>query len=305
MIPAHSISIKHQASDDFPLAPDLIVSELQMVLKALDSLRLLSENLNRMDREETDQMMLKEKVALVTGGSGDLGRADALALAEAGADVVLADIVTDKAEETARAVQAMGRKSFAIKMDVTHLEEVKEWIEQIKDELGSIDILINSAATLDHRGQLLSQKDQLWERDVQVNLTGAFNCSRAVWPHMKEKGWGRIIHMASVAGTLGGFGQASYSTTKAGIIGLTKTLALEGARYGITCNVVCPGIINSQGFNSIPKAMQERLIKRTAFRKPGEPEDVANAVVFLASEKAKYITGIVLNVSGGIELFTV
>jgi 3-oxoacyl-[acyl-carrier protein] reductase len=121
---------------------------------------------------------------------------------------------------------------------------------------------------------------------------------------MKEKGWGRIINMASVAGTLGGFGQASYSTTKAGIIGFTKTLALEGARYGINCNVVCPGIIDSESFRIIPPEMRERLAKRTAFRKPGEPEDVANAIVFLASDKAKYITGIVLNVSGGIELFT-
>ncbi len=249
--------------------------------------------------------MLKGKVALVTGGSGDLGRVDALALAEAGADVVLADILMDRAEKTAKEIQAMGRKSFSIKMDVTHMEEVKEGVLRIKKELGSIDILVNSAATLDHRGQVLDQQDRLWERDLQVNLTGAFNCSRAVWPYMKEREWGRIINMASVAGTLGGFGQASYSTTKSGIIGLTKTLALEGARYGITCNVVCPGIIDSEGFRSIPKEMQERLIKRTAFRKPGEPENVADAIVFLASDKASYITGIVLNVSGGIELFTV
>ncbi len=250
-------------------------------------------------------MLLKGKVALITGGAGDLGRAEALALAEAGADVVLADILMDRAEKTVREIQGMGRASFAIKMDVTLMEEVKEGVLRIEKELGSIDILVNSAATLDHRGQLLNQQDRLWERDLQVNLTGAFNCSRAVWPHMKEKGWGRIINMASIAGTLGGFGQASYSTTKAGIIGLTKTLALEGARYGITCNVVCPGIIDSEGFRSIPKEMQERLIKRTAFRRPGEPEDVAHAILFLASDKASYITGIVLNVSGGIELLTV
>jgi len=250
-------------------------------------------------------MLLKGKVALITGGAGDIGKAGALALAEEGANVVLADIVMDKAEETVRAVRATGRKALVLKMDVTHLEDVKAGVERIKEELGSIDILINSAATLDHRGQLLNQKDQLWERDLQVNLTGAFNCSRAVWPYMKEKGWGRIIHMTSVAGTLGGFGQASYSTTKAGIIGLTKTLALEGARYGITCNVVCPGLINSRGFHSISPEMKERLIRRTAFRRPGEPEDVANAIVFLASDKASYITGIMLNVSGGIELLTV
>lgn len=248
--------------------------------------------------------MLKGKVALVTGGSRGLGRVDALALAEAGADVVVADILMDGAEKTAKEVQAMGRKSFAIKMDVTRMEEVKEGVVRIKNELGSVDILVNSAATLDHLGQLLEQRDKLWERDLRVNLTGTFNCSRAVWPYMQEKKWGRIINMASVAGTLGGFGQASYSTTKAGIIGFTKTLALEGARYGITCNVVCPGIINSESFQLISAEMRERLIRKTALRRPGEPEDVAYAIVFLASDKANYITGIVLNVSGGIELFT-
>lgn len=249
-------------------------------------------------------MMLKGKVALVTGGSRGLGRVDALALAEAGADVVVADILMDGAEKTAKEVQAMGRKSFAIKMDVTNMEEVKEGVVRIKNELGSVDILVNSAATLDHLGQLLEQRDKFWERDLRVNLTGTFNCSRAVWPYMQEKKWGRIINMASVAGTLGGFGQASYSTTKAGIIGFTKTLALEGARYGITCNVVCPGIINSESFQLISAEMRERLIRKTALRRPGEPEDVAYAIVFLASDKANYITGIVLNVSGGIELFT-
>jgi len=249
-------------------------------------------------------MLLQGKVALVTGGSRGLGRVDALALAKEGADVVVADIVMEGAEKTSQEIQAMGRRSFAIKMDVTKKDEVKEGVARIKKEQGSIDILVNSAATLDHLGQILEQKDELWERDLRVNLTGTYNCSRAVWPYMKEKGWGRIINMASVAGTLGGFGQASYSTTKAGIIGFTKTLALEGARYGINCNVVCPGIIESESFRIIPPAMRERLAKRTAFRKAGEPEDVANAIVFLASDKAKYITGIVLNVSGGIELFT-
>jgi len=248
------------------------------------------------------KILLQSKVAMVTGGSRGLGRADALALAEAGADVVIADILD--AEKTANEVRSMGRKSLVIKMDVTNIEEVKEGVNKIKKEFGSIDILVNNAATLDHLGQILEQKDKFWERDLRVNLTGTYNCSRAVWPFMQEKKWGRIINMASVAGTLGGFGQASYAATKAGIIGFTKTLALEGARYGINCNVVCPGIINSESFQLISPEMRERLIKRTAFKKLGEPEDVANAIVFLASDKAKYITGIVLNVSGGIELFT-
>ena len=152
--------------------------------------------------------------------------------------------------------------------------------------------------------QLGDQSPELWERDLRVNLTGAFNCAQAVWEGMRARGWGRVVNMASVAGTLGGFGQASYSTTKAGLIGLTRTLALEGGRSGITCNAIVPGIIGTEAFGFGNAAMNERMIRRTAFRRPGQPEDVANAIVFLCSDLASYITGVALNVSGGIELFT-
>ncbi|MFL5980967.1 MAG: SDR family NAD(P)-dependent oxidoreductase, partial [Gaiellaceae bacterium] len=158
--------------------------------------------------------------------------------------------------------------------------------------------------TLDHLGQLPDQQADLWERDLRVNLTGSFNCAQSVWPHMQERGWGRIVNMASVAGTLGGFGQASYSTTKAGLLGLTRTLALEGARHGITCNAIVPGVIGTEAFNFGNPAMNERMVKRTAMRRAGEPQDIANAIVFLCSDLASYITGVGLNVSGGIELFT-
>jgi len=128
---------------------------------------------------------------------------------------------------------------------VTDRDQVAAAVGRAVDELGSVDILINNAGTLDHVGQFPDQQLALWERDLRVNLTGAFNCAQAVWPHMKERQWGRIVNMASVAGTLGGFGQASYSTTKAGILGLTKTLALEGGRHGITANAIVPGIIGT------------------------------------------------------------
>ena len=205
------------------------------------------------------------RVALVTGGSRGLGRADALALARAGADVVIADIQVESdestetaesygvlaqvakaqgivyTEATAKEIQAMGRRSAAIKCDVTDRDQVQETVARVVEEFGSVDILINNAGTLDHVGQFHDQNPDLWERDLRVNLTGGFNCAQAVWPHMKERKWGRIINMASVAGTLGGFGQASYSTTKAGILGLTRTLAMEGGRHGITCNAIVPG----------------------------------------------------------------
>src|SRR5690606_2491253 len=203
--------------------------------------------------------LLEGKVAIVTGASRGIGRSDALTLAEAGADVVVTDILLESdekseeeaekfgpmaqvmqstnvmyANQTAEKITEMGRRSIAVKMDVTNKEQVEEVVQRVVNEFGKIDILINNAGTLDHVSQLEYQNDEFWERDLRVNLTGAYNCTKAVWPIMKEQNWGRIINMASVAGTIGGFGQASYSTTKAGIIGFTKSMALEGARYNIT-----------------------------------------------------------------------
>jgi 3-oxoacyl-[acyl-carrier protein] reductase len=198
----------------------------------------------------------------------------------------------------------LGRRALALKCDVTDSDQVASVVARTVEELGSVDILVNNAGTLDHVGQLENQSPELWERDLRVNLTGAFNCSRAVWPQMKDRGWGRIVNMASVAGTLGGFGQASYSTTKAGLLGLTKSLALEGARHGITVNAIVPGIIGTEAFHFGNPEMNERMIKRTAMRRAGEPQDIANAIAFLCSDLARYVTGVELNVSGGIELFT-
>jgi 3-oxoacyl-[acyl-carrier protein] reductase len=269
---------------------------------------------------------LSGRVALVTGGSRGLGRADALTLARAGADVAVADVLVEsdvsaadeygplaaaavseglvRTEATAREIEAMGRRSLALRCDVTDREQVAASVARVVDELGAVDILVANAATLDHVGQLGDQSPELWERDLRVNLTGTFNCAQAVWPHMRSRGWGRIVTMASVAGTLGGFGQASYSTTKAGILGLTRTLALEGARHGITANAIVPGIIGTEAFAFGNPEMNERMVRRTAMRRPGDPQDVANAIAFLCSDLAAYVTGVALNVSGGIELFT-
>lgn len=273
--------------------------------------------------------LLKGKVAIVTGASRGIGRADALALAEAGADVVITDILIESdemneqeaerfgpmaqvmqstdvmyADKTAQDIQAMGRRSFSMKMDVTDREQVAEVFEKVNAEFGKIDILINNAGTLDHVSQIEDQNDEFWERDLHVNLTGAYNCTKTIWPYMKEQGYGRIINMSSVAGSLGGFGQASYSATKGGLLSFTKSMALEGARHGINVNAIIPGIIGTEAFKMGNPEMNERMTERTAFKKPGVPEDIANAITFLVSDKANYITGVGLNVSGGIELFT-
>jgi 3-oxoacyl-[acyl-carrier protein] reductase len=265
-------------------------------------------------------------VALVTGGSRGLGRADALTLARAGADVAIADILVESdesadadrygalaqvaraqglvyAEQTADEILALGRRAIAARCDVADRSQVDTTVARVADELGPIDVLVNNAATLDHVGQLADQSPDLWERDLRVNLTGAFNCAQAVWAGMRERGWGRIVNMASVAGTLGGFGQASYSTTKAGLLGLTKSLALEGARHGITVNAIVAGVIGTEAFNFGNPEMNERMVRRTAMRRAGEPEDVANAIAFLCSNLASYITGAELTVTGGLELF--
>jgi 3-oxoacyl-[acyl-carrier protein] reductase len=266
------------------------------------------------------------RVAFVTGGSRGLGRADALTLARAGADVVVADLLvesqlsedTDRygplatlarqqglvhTEETVRDIEAMGRRALAVRCDVTNRDEVEAAVARTVRELGAVDILVNNAGTLDHVAQFDRQSPDLWERDLRVNLTGAFNCAQAVWPHMKERGWGRIVNMASVAGTLGGFGQASYSTTKAGLLGLTRTLAMEGGRHGITCNAIVPGVIGTEAFTLGNAAMNERIVNRTVLKRPGEPQEIANAIAFLCSDLASYITGVELNVAGGVELF--
>ena len=270
---------------------------------------------------------------MITGASRGLGREDALTLARSGADVVITDILVEDdpnlqkaaeesgrvqaqaavgqgwvyANKTADEIRKMGRKSMAIKMDVTNRDQVKETMAKVKQEFGRLDILVNNAATLDHVATIPKQSYELWDRDIKVNLTGAFNCTKEAWPYMVENNWGRIIFMSSVAGTLGGFGQASYSSSKAAVIGLAKTAALEGGRYNITANAIVPGIIGSEAAKSamqMQEAIYERFKARTVFKRFGEPADIANTIAFLCSQEAGYITGIALEVAGGIPLFT-
>jgi 3-oxoacyl-[acyl-carrier protein] reductase len=275
---------------------------------------------------------LSGRVALVTGASRGLGREDALTLARMGADVVITDILIEDDPElqttaegansmlaqvataqgwvysnrTAEEIRQLGRRSTAIKMDVTNREQIRDVFAQVNAEFGHIDILVNNAATLDHAAQLPNQDYKLWDRDVAVNLTGSFNCTREVWPYLVERKWGRVIFMSSVAGTMGGFGQASYSATKAGLIGLAKTAALEGGRHGITANAIVPGIILTEAGAAAAanNPMYERFKGRTVFKRFGEPSNIAATIGFLCTEEAGYITGTTIEVAGGIPLFT-
>lgn len=271
---------------------------------------------------------LSGKVALVTGASRGLGRAIALALGEAGADVAVTDLLIEgethdeealkkysalaghfsgsgeiRTRSTALEIQSMGSRSCALKMDVADGNEVLQAVHTVEEELGPVDILVNNAAVMDNFGEFEKQGLELWERDLRVNLTGAFNCIKAVWPEMVRRQQGRIINISSVAAMMGAWLQPSYGATKAGLIGLTKSLAIDGGRHNITVNAICPGFIETEAVRLYDDGMLERLRKRTALRRLGRPEEVAGAVVFLALDAASYITGTVIPVTGGADLF--
>ncbi|MGB9629255.1 MAG: SDR family oxidoreductase [Thermodesulfobacteriota bacterium] len=250
-------------------------------------------------------MMLNGKLCFVSGaarGRGN-GRAIALKLAKEGADVVTGDIRYEEALSVAKEIRAFGRNSIAIKMDLSNYHEVEEGFAQIKKEFGPVEILVNNAAIMTNQATISEMSPDAWDKEIAVNLSGAFYCVKQVFNDMVERRWGRIINISSVAGTLGGFGQCSYSSSKAGLLGLTKTIALEGARFGITANAITLGIIGTDAFYDLPEKVREKVIQRVALRKPGDPEDVASLVAFLASDEAKYITGANIMLTGGLDLF--
>jgi 3-oxoacyl-[acyl-carrier protein] reductase len=251
-------------------------------------------------------MSIEGKVAMVTGGSHGLGKVHCLSLAKAGCNVaVIGQKHMAEAEEVVKKIEAMGRKAAAVRMDVANYEEVQATVSLVEKVLGPIDILVNNAATGIVRAVTIAKmKIQDWVRDISVNLTGPFNTIKCCLPGMLERGWGRIINISSIAGTMGGAGQCSYATTKAGLIGLTKTAALEGARKGVTANAIVLGVFDGGSWHEVAPEFQERIVKRMAMRRTGTPQELSNVVVFLASEESSYITGEAIEVSGGASLFT-
>ena len=241
------------------------------------------------------------KVVLVTGGARNLGRADSLKLAEEGCRVAVVDLNREGAEETASEIRGTGGQALALECDIADRAAVRAAAGRIQRELGPVDILVNNASIIWTLAQLKDMKDEDWDLNMQVNLTGTYNVTKAVFPGMRDRRWGRVVCMASIAGLLGGFGQTAYSTTKMVVIGFARSVALEGARHGVTANVIAPGII---GEHTKLSPMYDRMVKRVAMQREGDPEDIANAIAFLCSERARYITGAVLTVTGGMDLFT-
>lgn len=245
-------------------------------------------------------MTLVGKVALVTGGSRGIGRAIALKLAENGADVAINYAGnTAAAEEVKAAIEQMGRKALLIQCSVADTDGVQAMVNQVVKELGRLDILVNNAG-ITRDGLLMRMKEADWDDVMNTNLKGVYNCSKAVMRTMMKQKSGRIVNMASVVGEMGNAGQANYAAAKAGVIGFTKSLAKEVASRGITVNAIAPGFIATDMTSVISDDQKAEMARTIPLGRAGQPEDVANAVLFLASEGAAYITGQVLNVDGGM-----
>lgn len=244
-------------------------------------------------------MILKDKIALVTGAAQGIGKAIALRLANSGADLAIVDMNIEKTEETVKEIEKLGRKAIALKANVANLKEAEAVMDETVARLGTIHILVNNAG-ITRDALILRMKEEEWDAVIDVNLKGTFNCTKSAVKYMSKQRYGRIINIASIVGEMGNAGQANYSASKAGVIALAKTIAREFASRNITCNAIAPGFIETSMTQALPEKVREELAKQIPMGRLGAPEDVAEGVLFLVSDAANYITGQVLNINGGM-----
>ncbi|GAB4263269.1 MAG: beta-ketoacyl-ACP reductase [Candidatus Promineifilaceae bacterium] len=246
-------------------------------------------------------MRLENKIAIITGAGRGIGRATALRFAEEGAAVVVADIDLQEAEQVAAEIEQAGGQATAVQVNVVDRNSVKEMVQTALTKYGRIDILINNAG-ITRDAQLRKMTEEAFDQVIDVNLKGVFNCTQAVVNHMIEQGSGVILNASSVVAANGNFGQTNYVATKAGVAGMTKVWARELGRKGIRVNAVAPGFIKTRMTEAIPEKVTEKLLERIASNRMGEPIDIANAYLWLASDEASYVNGHVLAVDGGTVL---
>ncbi|MEX5214111.1 MAG: 3-oxoacyl-[acyl-carrier-protein] reductase [Nitrospiraceae bacterium] len=242
---------------------------------------------------------LTGKVAIVTGAAQGIGRAIAETLARHGADIVVADMDPGRAEDTAAAIVQLGRRALTVKVNVANWEEVKEMTDRVVKDWSKVDILVNNAG-ITRDGLLLRMREEDWNLVLQVNLTGTFYCTKAVLMPMTKQRYGRIVNIASIVGVMGNVGQANYAASKGAVIGFTKTAAREYASRNVTVNAVAPGFIDTPMTQSLSPDVKEQLQKQIPLGRLGQPADIAEAVRFLVSDEAGYVTGQVLHVNGGM-----
>jgi|TARA_B100000809_G_scaffold264847_1_gene321862 3-oxoacyl-[acyl-carrier protein] reductase len=244
-------------------------------------------------------MELQNKVALVTGGAQGIGKTISEELVRNGAHVVLGDVNLEGAQATAEAINNNGGSASAVKIDVSNPAEVKQVFDSILKDKKPVDILINNAG-ITRDGLMIRMKELDWDSVLNINLKGTFLCSQQAAKQMMKQKSGVIVNIASIVGVMGNFGQANYSASKAGVIGLTKTLAREVASRGIRVNAVAPGFIDTEMTRVLDESVRQSLIEQIPLAKLGLPEDVARCVAFLVSDRSSYITGQVINVNGGM-----